>query len=54
MIDRTFYVRRDGYGDLIYVRPQDQQGWMNPGVSVLFNIAFNYKGALAFNLRLRV
>lgn len=46
-------VRRDGHGDVIFVRPQDRQTWMRPGLSVSCNIAFNYQGPLAINLQRR-
>ncbi|HKV91566.1 MAG TPA: SIR2 family protein [Candidatus Angelobacter sp.] len=47
-------IRRDGHGDLIFVRPQDRKSWMKPGNPVTFNIAFNYQGPLAINVEKRV
>src|SRR5262249_36274931 len=34
-------VRRDGHGDLIFVRPQERPSWARPGLPVKFNVAFN-------------
>ena len=49
----TMSVRRDGYGDLIFIRSQDSQDWMRAGEHVAFNVIFNYKGPLAINLQRR-
>jgi SIR2-like protein len=50
----TTAVRRDGFGDAIFIRPQDRPPWGRPGVSVQFNVAFNYKGPLAINMAERI
>ena len=46
-------VRRDGYADLIFIRPQDRKDWMRPGDAVKFAIAFNNKGPLAVEFQPR-
>jgi hypothetical protein len=51
--DQVSALLRDGYGDLIYVRVQDLAPWMRPGVRVTSNVAFNYFGPLAINIRRR-
>jgi hypothetical protein len=49
----TTAVRRDGYGDVIFIRPADRVDWMRPGDHVTFSVMFNYKGPLAVELRPR-
>jgi tetratricopeptide (TPR) repeat protein len=50
---RSKRVRRDGYGDLLHVRMQDDVEWAVAGLPVAFNIGFNFRGPVAFNLRKR-
>jgi len=51
--ERPSLLRRDGYGDQIFVRHQDVQPWMKAGMPVVANVAFNYFGPLALNIRKR-
>ena len=52
--NRLKRIRRDGYGDLLHVRTQDDAEWATAGTAVSFNIGFNFRGPMAFNLRQRV
>lgn len=47
------WVRRDGYGDALYIYSQSYYEWLQPGTAVTFNVGFNFRGAVALNLQRR-
>lgn len=50
---KSKWIRRDAYGDLLHIRSEDEADWMTAPVPVKFNIGFNFKGPVGFNIRLR-
>ena len=50
---KSKWVRRDAHGDVLHIRAEDEADWIISTLPVKFNIGFNFKGPVAFNIRAR-